>query len=870
MSQKSQNSKPPRLGEWLLKSFCSYDYLNTALWDMEEIFHKNIQARGKSIARILYVKEALGVVYHLYFKGKSQYSSNRFAMVKNNLIVSLRSLKKNRGNAFVNILGLSSALVIFLLTVAYTSYEFSYDSYHKGADNIYRVYKSVNFIDDPNYLDAGTPAPLSGALTAEFPSITSAARLLRYRKILMETETESFIEPLVYPADPSIFNVFSFEAISGRLQDFINEPFTVAISESVAKKYFNKTDVVGEVVTFNGQIPMTISGVFKDMPDNSHFKMDVIVHLESVMEAFEQNMSLWGNNPFYTYVRTDPNTDVNALEAQLPQIRTKYANDPLDADGQEYTYFLQPLSKVHFEQTIQGGLGKSANGDRLRTYLLISIIILVMACINYINLATARSIVRMKEVGIRKIIGARRSFLVSQFLMESGLLVFLSLVMATVVSAMLLPSFAEFVERPLDLQFGNLRIWMFLVILWTALTLVSGVYPAFKTARFKPLHALNGGGLPYSKGGLLRNSLVVFQFSISAILIIGAFVLTKQLNYIDSLDTGYVRDNVVILSTNDDAVDDRLSEYMEEIRKVSGVSTVATSWSLPTNVTSNVEANWTGITDAERLPMYMVGVTHDFFELYGIELVEGRFFDKEILSDRRSILLNQKAVKELGWKNPIGREMITESGVKAKVIGVVRDFHMQSLREEIEPLQILLSSNYATLAVKIEADTYETLVKIEEVYESFSPVYPFEYTFLEDIYDRAYMDEIKTAQLSLWITISAIIIACLGLYGLATHRVEYRVKELGVRKVMGAKTLDLLSILSKDFVKLLAIAFIIACPVAYYFMNDWLEAFAYHTSIDVFIFIGTLLLMIVIAGFTVGYRTYRAAVSNPIEALRDE
>lgn len=870
MSHRSTHNRPPRFGEWLLRSFCSYDYLSTALWDMEEIYQNNIEIKGKTKAGWLYTREAIGVVYHLYFKGKSQYSSNNIGMIKNNFIVSLRNLKKNKGNGFINILGLSSALIIFLLTLIYTSYEFSYDSYHKDSEDIYRVYKSVNFLDDPNYRDSGTPAPLSDALTTEFPTIVSSARLLSYRKILMETETESFIEPLVYPADPSIFDVFSFEAVSGNVEDFIATPFSVAISESVALKYFNRTDVIGETVTFNGAIPMSISGVFKDMPNNSHFRMHVLVNLESVMEVFEQNMTLWGNNPFYTYVKTEPGTDINALEEQLPAIRTKYANDPVNEDGQEYTYFLQPLSDVHFEQKIEGSLGKSVNGERLKTYLLISIIVLAMACINYINLATARSMGRMKEVGIRRIIGARKSYLVSQFLMESGLLIFLSMLVAVIVSLMVLPAFAEFVDRPLSMNSNEPRLWLFLIALWIGLTVISGIYPALATSKFKPLNALNGHSTFKQKGGFLRNALVVFQFSISSALIIGAIILAKQLNYIDNLDTGYRRDNVVILSTNDDAVDNRLSEYMEEIRKVSGVAKVATSWSLPTKVTSNTEANWTGIKDAERLPMYMVGVTYDFFDLYEIEILEGRVFDKDITTDRKAVLLNETAVKELGWVNPIGREMITQSGVKATVIGVVKDFHMQSLRNEIEPLQILLSNRYATLAVKIDADLYKTLVKIEEVYESFSPVYPFEYTLFEDIYDRAYTDETKTGQLALWITILAVVIACLGLYGLATHRVEQKVKELGVRRVMGAKTSNLIGMLSKDFAQLLIVAFLIACPVAYHFMGQWLDGFAYHTTIDGFTFIGTLVLMTLTAGLTVGYRTYRAAVSSPVDALRDE
>lgn len=870
MSQASSHNRPPRFGEWLLRSFCSYDYLSTALWDMEEIYQNNIEVKGKTKARWLYTREALGVVYHLYFKGKSQYSINSIAMLKNNVIIALRSIKKNKGNGLVNIIGLSSALILFLLTSIYTSYEFSFDSYHQDPDNIYRVYKSVNTIDDPTYRDAGTPGPLAEALTNEIPSITSAARLISWRKILMEMGGQTFIEPEIFPADSSIFDIFSFEAVSGKMEGFIAEPFTMAISETIAIKYFNRTDVVGENVNFNGKYPMTISGVFKDMPENSSFKMDIIVHFQSIVSEYEQSLARWGNNPFFTYLRTEDNIDVEILESQLTSIRAKYANDPMDEDGQDVTYFLQPLEDVHFEQNIQGGLGTPVDKQRLQNYFVISIIILLMACVNYVNLATAQSLVRMKEVGIRKAIGAKSMNLVMQFMVTSGIVVFFALALSTLVTLMVLPVFANFVERPLELEVFDPSLWLFLALTWLILTLVSGLYPALTSSKFKPLQALSGHGFGASKGSLFRKGLVVFQFTISIMLIVGAIVLVKQLRFIDNIDTGYSREQIVILSTRDDAVDDRLDEYMEELRKVSGVATVATSWSLPTNVTSNTQADWNGITDAERLPMYMVGVTHDFFNLYDIEVVEGRSFDRNIKSDRKSILLNETAVKALGWKNPIGREMITQSGMDVKVIGVVKDFHIKSLRDKIEPLQILLNGNYATLAVKVNADIYETLVKMEEVYESFSPVYPFEYRLFEDVYDRAYEEETKMSKLAFWITFLAISIACLGLYGLASHRVEQMVKELGIRKVMGATTKNLLSLLSLDFLKLLGIAFLLAGPVAYYLMNLWLDGFAYHTQIGAFSFILTLVLIGGVAILAIGYRTYSAATSNPVNALRDE
>lgn len=869
MSSEDSSYTPPRLGEWLLQSFCSYDFLETALWDLQEIYTEHRQKKGKLRADLIYLKEALSVVYYLYFKGKSQYSYNRIAMLKNNIILSLRGFKKDKAYSLLNILGISSGLVIFLLISLYTTYEFSYDSHHEKADRIYRIYKTVNGLEEL-YIDTGTPGPFAPAIKQEFPEVTHAARFSSYRNILMEANGEKFIEPKVFSVDPDVFQIFSLEPVSGELSGFLDGPNTVAISESVALKYFNKTDVLDEMVIFADQLPMRITGVFEDQPENVHFNMQVLVHFESVNKAFNQNLANWNNNPYVTYILTEKGTDATALEAKLPALREKFADDPLDEDGQMYTYFLEGLKDVHFSEFGRGLGTGTVDAQRLYLFIIIAVAVLLMAGINYVNLATARAIVRMKESGVRKVIGARKMDLVRQSLVESGLLTFFSLAVAILGVSLILPAFSGFVERPLSLDFASGALWLGLIALWAALTFLAGIYPAFVATSFKPIVVLSGRGLAGKRGGVFRNVLVVFQFTLSAVLIISALVLSEQLSYIDNADTGYTRDQILVLSTRDDAVGDQLPVYMEALRKVSGVSAVATSWSLPTNVTSNTRADWTGIEDIQRIPMYMVGVTHDFFDLYEIEVIEGRSFDPERRGDRRGMLLNQAAVKALGWDNPIGREMITQEGLKREIIGIVKDFHIKSLREDIEPLQILLDGRYATLSVRVEGDINEALAGIEAVYESFSPIHPFSYRYFEDIYDRAYEDDAKTAQLTLWFTMLTIVIACLGLYGLAAHSVQQKVKELGVRKVMGASSRNLIRLLSKDFMRLIILAFLIAAPLAYFMMDGWLSEFAYHIEIGPSTFLLTLAFMLGVAMLSVGYRTYRAAVGNPVDSLRME
>lgn len=868
MNSETSSHKPPKFADWLLHSFCSYDYLSTALWDLEELFEYHVETKGAFIAKWLYLKESLSIIYHLYFKGQSQYSFNTIAMFKNNLTIALRNFNKHRSYALLNVIGLAFGLTVFLLITRYTSYEFSFDTHHDNADRIYRVYKELHGLEEP-WFDAGTPGPLAKTLLDEFPEVELAARFSSYGKQLMLANGKSFVEPVIHAVDPSVFEIFSLDILHGDPNQSLNYGPNIAISESVAMKYFGHTDVVNEIMNYRNQVPLTISSVYKDMPVNSDFIMDLIVNFEWTNNAFEQDLTNWNNNPFYTYLLLKEGTHVAKLEAKFPEIRAKYANDPIDEDGQSTTYYLQPLTDVHFASHINWGMEDAVDASRLHIFNAIAFIVLFMAGINYVNLATARAMVRVKETGIRKIMGAKRPNLLSQFLIESGLLVFGSLLIAIIMAHSILPLFAHFVDRPLAFDFGNPVFWLQLGLLGLVITLVSGLYPAIFMSSFNPLYAISNRG-KFKYKSLLRNGLVILQFGLSAILILSAIVLQRQLSFIDTVDTGYTREQIVILSTRDDAFDDKLSTYMEEIENVRGVEAVATSWSLPTNVTSNTQANWPGIDDAERIQMFMVGVTYDFFKLYEIEIKEGRAFDQKIQTDQSAIILNEAAVKAFGWENPIGREMIRQNGESGTVIGVVKDFHIKSLKEEIQPLQIVLNPQYATLAVRVSGDLTSTMASLEKVYDSFEPSYPFEYRFFEDIYDRAYAEDTRTGQLTMAFSFLAIVIACLGLYGLASHKVALRIKELGVRKVMGASSMNIAQLLFKDFLVLIIFAFLVAGPVAYFILNGWLENYAYHIDLNFIHFAATFLILVLFAGSTVGYHTYKASVSNPVHSLKDE
>lgn len=793
-------------------------------------------------------------------------------MLVNHLRVILRSLKRNKSYTLLNVLGLTSGLVVFILITLYTTHEFSFDSHHENGDRIYRIYKedADNSYQGSNKY-AVTPGPLADALKAEFPEVTHAARFNSLGNTLVKANDILHLQDRMFVADPDAFKMFSFDVLAGDVARFLSDRNSAVLSESTAMKYFGKTDVLGEIIHFRNEHPLIVSGVFKDMPATSHFVMDVVLHFEGIMAMDNRRLDRWGNNSYHTFLMMEEGSSPELLQAKFPELRAKYADDPIDEDGQDTKYTLQALSDVHFTKGVNFDIAPVSDSQKLYIYLGIAFMVLIIAGINYVNLATARAINRTKEIGIRKVVGAQSSHLVFQFLMESFSLVFLSLVLAVVALIFILPAFAEFVDRPLSLDFTDPSLWIFLISLSFGLSVLAGLYPSWILTSFKPVTALKGKGEIRQQGTFFRNGLVVFQFAISSGLIISATVLSKQLNFIQNADTGFVREKVVVLNIRDKKVRDQIKVFSNEIRKISGVVVVAGSSSLPNNISSSTNARWPGKADDIRIPIYYGTVDYDYFDLYGMKFVAGGPFRPEVESDKKATILNEAAVKAFGWDDPIGRLYITQNQDTGRVIGVLKNFNQHSLHLEVEPVQLFLRENSTRISVKIQGDQIRgTLEAIEAEFNSYEPEYPFDYSYFDDIFDRAYLSEAKTGQLAQWFTLLTILVACLGLYGLASHKVQQRIKEVGVRKVLGASVTRILVLLSKDFALLLLIAFLIAAPASYYIMNGWLNGFAYHITIGAFTMLITLGMMTLVAGLTVGYRTYRAAVRNPIDALREE
>lgn len=795
-------------------------------------------------------------------------------MFSNNLKTILRSLLKSKSYALLNLIGLTSGFIVFILITLYTQQEFSYDQYHEKSDRIYRVHKedAGNFYKGSNKY-AVVPTPLAPAMKAEYPQVEEFFRIDSYGNTVVRANNEIYLESSIHAVDPQVFQILDLELVQGNKTTVLTGLQGAAISETVALKYFGRTDVVGETIKFRDEYPFQISGVFKEMPKNSHFVIDIAINLEGILKSVNRRMDNWNNSNFYAFVLLAEGTDAAALEGKLPELRAKYADDPIDEDGQQSIYRLQSMEDIHFTKDVNFDIAPSADAQALYIYIGISFMILIIAGINYVNLATARAINMTREIGIRKVIGALKSDLMTRFLIESGFLVFVSVVLSILSLLIILPEFSSFIEKEVVIDFTNAQFWILIAIVTIGMTLLSGIYPALMLSSFKPIAALKGKGRVSKSNTVLRNVLVVFQFAVSCALILGASVLTKQLNYIQNLDTGYDRDQVIVMGIRErgQGIRNKVEVFKEELKRIPGVKFVASSNSLPNNISSNGTVNWIGKKEGEDVVLYTNVTDHEFVDLYGMEIVKGRNFDPSIPTDETAVLVNESAVKALGWDEPIGKQMVRWFGDTGTVVGVLKDFHAHSLHLEIEPIRVFHRGGQFNVSIKIEgANMNETIGAIEKAYAGLNTAYPFDYNFFDDIFDRAYLTEMKTAKLANWFTGLAILIACLGLYGLAAHRVQHRLKEVGVRKVLGASVGRILLLLSKDFGLLLLIAFLIAAPVAYYVMDGWLDGFAYHTSISLLTFLIALLMMVVVSGLTVGYRTYRAAIRNPIEALRDE
>lgn len=802
--------------------------------------------------------------------------------MKNYFKTAWRSLKKNKGFTFLNISGLTIGVAVCLLIIFYVIDETSYDRYNINGKHIYRVNTDTKI--NGSVTSSATAAPkVAEALRLNFPEIEKTVRLLPDEEVRFKKGEELVLEKKVLYCDATIFDVFTLPMLEGDPKTALAEPNTIVITESIAEKYFNTTHVLGKVlekvVDGNNKTNYRITGVIKDLPARSHFDVEFLESMISVPISSNENFTAFF--PFSTYLLLKPHADHQGLEAKLPAFLKKHIDfiDDMEKKGDYIKYNLTPLYDIHLQSNRSNELGANGNIQYIYIYSGVALFILLLACINFMNLSTAHSSTRAKEVGIRKVLGSPRSALIWQFISESVLMSFFATLAAVLLAWALLPLFNRIAGKDLAITLSTFA-WLLPAI--TGITLVIGLlagsYPAFFLSAFKPVKVLKGATAAGVKGNRLRSLLVVFQFSISILLIISTLIIYNQLNYMQHKSLGFNRKQVLLVK-HMNALNKQATIFKQEVLHLPGVAGASLSSFVPTGHrrwANYVTAN-KSIHQTEFWP-----VDEDYLHTMNMELDKGRDFDPALSSDSSAIIINQTAAKAMGFTgDPIDKTIAYGNNQKQyHIIGVVKDFNFNSLRDNVTSVVLTMTTAFErkkqgdgpdVMAIKVSNEKLPALIgMIEKKWKAFSQNQEFDYSFMDEDFDSLYRAEQRTGKISLLFTTLAIFIACLGLFGLAAYTAEQRTREIGIRKVLGANVPDLVALLSANFLKLVLLAFLVAAPLAWLFMEKWLQGFAYRQSISWWVFVVAALGALLIALLTISTQFIKAAVVNPVQSLKRE
>jgi putative ABC transport system permease protein len=811
-------------------------------------------------------------------------------MIRNYFKIAWRNLRNNRSHSLINILGLAIGVACCMLIMLWVTDELSYDKWHDKYDRIYRPTTEINFGGAQRHF-AVVPAPLAGALVSDFPEVETAMRFRQMGSAVVSTKDDRVVfEEKTVRCDSSIFEVFSLNLLKGNPKTALAAPNTMVIAESLAKKFFPNDDAMGKTLVIDGQTEYLVNGVIKDLPTNSHFDFTVYLTLTGSQEAAS---TMWLSNNFNTYYVLREGVDPEAFEAKVyPYLLKSYISPQVEAVlGKSYDDFAkagafikydsQPLGSIHLESDLEVEMGTNGSIQYVWLFSIAALFILLIACVNFMNLSTARSANRAKEIGVRKVLGSMRTNLINQFLVEAVLMTGIAFVVGLLISILALPYFNDLADKQLSLPFSQIPFWAVIIAGIAVVGLLAGSYPAFYLSAFRPIKVLSGK--LREKGGNvnLRNSLVVFQFLIAAFMIIGTLGIKKQLNYIQQKKLGFEREQVLILD-NCEPLREKAFTLKDKMMRNSMVSNATVSGFLPVPSyrSDSPLCKNSDVREDNCVSIQMWNVDENYIPVFEMEIVAGRNFSPEMKTDSNAVVINEAAAKLFGFEDPIGQTVYGSNNFDPTsgapmpgqtIIGVVKDFHFESMRENIGPISLWLNPYPGNITLKIQTDDIPRLMaNLEADWKSVAPAIPFSYRFLDDSFDQIYRSESRIGQLFSIFSGLCILIACLGLFGLAAFTVERRVKEIGIRKVLGASTVSLVSLLSKDFLKLVFIALIIAIPLAWYFMKNWMSNFAYQAEISWWVYALAGLIAIFIAFATVSFQSVKAAMANPVDSIKAE
>lgn len=806
-------------------------------------------------------------------------------MFKNYLKIAWRNLARNKSYAFLNIFGLATGLACCILISLYVIHEWSYDKFHDNYDELYRVVESME-VDGELETYASTYSALAPSLKATFPEIEAITHIYPFSGLITGPDNSKYQEDNIILADSSFLEMFSFKLIEGNRKTALVNPNTVLITQKAAIKYFGNESPVGKTLSLKDSrntVELQVTGLIETAPSNSHIQFDYILSYETLrsMRSWEYNVRYYP--PMYTYAKVASPKDVSSIESYLPSFATQYYGEDNQAQYNN-SFAFQPLADIHLRSSLQNELSINFNITYIYLFLAISIFILIIACINFMNLATARSLKRAREVGMRKTLGALRPQLMGQFLSEAVIMTAFGLVLAVILVEAFIPYFNSMSGKTLSFDvFSSIESVLVLLGLMLIVGIVSGSYPAFYLSSFTPIQSLKGEKTKQGKSSiLLRQGLVVFQFFISTTLIFATIIVVKQLDFLKNERLGFDKDQVVMIHMRETQDQINASSLKQEMLAIPGIKSIS--------ATSGVPGLGGGISGFMAIPesnkadsgiVQTLTVDFGYVETLGLELIKGRDFSEDYGTDESSaFIINESTAKKFGWNNPVDEELTLNYWVsdlvskKGAVVGVVKDFQYHSLHNSIDPVLLHVSKQtfyHDYMAVKLSTSDIESVIgNIQKKWKAFNPDRPLEYTFLDNTFDALYKSENQLSKIFNAFAFVAVLIACLGLFGLASYSTEQRVKEIGIRKVLGAKVSDIVTLLGREITLLIGLALLISLPLAYYLTNSWLNNFAERVDITIWLFILSAGSILIIAWVTISFQTIKTALMNPVKSLKSE
>lgn len=787
-------------------------------------------------------------------------------MLLNQIKLAIRNIRKDFGYSLINILGLTIGITTTMFLLVYVFDELSFDSYHEHKDDLYRVISNITETDDA-FTWVVAQIPFAQQVKQDYPEVEHAVRFDGLGKSLFKYGDKQFYDREVSYADSTVFEVFTYKLIAGDLTTALNEPNSIVLTKSFADKFFEGEDPVGQLIS-NEDRTLKVTAVIEDVPSNSHFKFSGLISWNTVSERRQS----WGNFGVYTYLKLSPGTDPVAFDTKLEEMYDKFMAEIFEQYGVFIDYDLQPVTKIHLYPVGEGDSEPSGDIRFIRIFFLIALFLLVIAGINYMNLTTARSAKRAREVGIRKVAGAHRGLLVKQFLTESVVLTLLSLALSLGICYLLLPNFNTLTGKSLDFSF----FWRFeflisMIAIVVILGILSGSYPSFFLARFNPIQTLKSHQPGGSKHGLLRKILVVVQFVISLTMIISTLVVYEQLDYLKKKDMGFDTDEILRITLDTREMVEKVPVLRNELLGVAGVKSVGTTTTRMGEGSGKLLLAVETSEGMQEKGVNLAGCDYQFINTMGIEMLEGRNFSEEFQTDTLAVIVNETLADRFGWQEPLGKKVRFGEDQTARVIGLMKDYHQTGLYNPVESLLLYLRENGQIVYVKLEKGVGGQLLEnVKNAWEEVYPLIPFEYSFLQDdLFEQVEPDEKRGVLFTLF-SIVIIIIATLGVFGLASFTVEQRTKEISIRKVLGAKGYSIIGLLFNDYLILILVSVVLAFPVAYYYLKDFLENYEYRTQLHATTFIMSAVLLIIITVVTIIYHTFKISKTNPVDTLKVE